>query len=74
VLNGSQVKRHIDLLKQGGELRICLIRDKIPGMREDGLYYVTDGVHTLIAYGLWSNLSDEYFPIKLILLTHNPIT
>ncbi len=68
--NGLQVKHYLDQLRSGVPLKKCLIRDIRPGMGQDGSFYVADGKHGLVAYGLWSNLDPEKFPVILYLCTN----
>ncbi len=70
-LNGTRVQYYLDLLRQGSALKKCLIRDKEAWMREEGIYYIANGMHSLVAYGLWSQLDTEKFPIALYLCTNH---
>ena len=70
-LSGTTVQHYLDLLRQGSALKKCLIRDKEVWMRGEGNYYIADGMHSLVAYGLWSQLNADDFPIALYLCTNH---
>jgi hypothetical protein len=63
-LSGVRVKYYIDLFNQGAKLKECFIRD-IQDMRPGGSFYIADGMHSLIAYAIWTKLNPEKFPIAL---------
>jgi len=74
VLNGMKVKYYLELLKHGSGLKECFIRDKEQGMPEKGSYYVADGMHSLVAYALWTDLKADGFPVKLYLCTNSSLS
>ncbi len=71
-LNGIEVQRKLSTFEQEGIFSGALIQDKYPSMRDTGSYYVIDGMHRLVAYGLLTRLDSKHFPIKVYLCTNNP--
>jgi len=71
-LNGVEVLRKLNAFEQGNQFSGALIQDKYLGMRDAGSYYVIDGMHRLVAYGLFSGLAAKHFPIQVYLCTNNP--
>jgi hypothetical protein len=70
-LDGATIALYIQQFSQGLLLKdtFILIRDKQPDMQVRGSYYVADGRHRLVAYGLWSNMSAESFPLAVFYST-----
>ncbi len=69
-LNGLQVKEKIAYFEQGGKIKDCFMMDVRPEMFREEPYYVIDGMHSLVAYALWSKLKPEKFPIQVICCTN----
>jgi hypothetical protein len=71
-LNGKRVKNYVEQFEQGLALKksFVLIRDKEPGMRQCGSYYIADGMHRLVAYGLWSSMSVDCCPLAVYYCTN----
>lgn len=74
-LNGPQVKLYYELFIQGSWDRLgeCFVTDKLQGMRDDGKYYVTDGMHRLVAFGLATRFDDQLIPLKIYYCTDSVI-
>jgi hypothetical protein len=74
-LNGSRVKHYVEKFNNIFELGDCFVTDLIEHpqqgkMNPSGSYYIADGMHRLVAYGLWSQLKPEKFPIAVYLCTN----
>ncbi len=64
-LNGVKVKEKIEEYEKGLPLKDCFVMDAWPSMFREQPYYVIDGMHSLVAYALWSNMNPEKFPINV---------
>jgi len=65
-LNGIRVRTlYTEFVVSGGKPRQFFIvdRDFYPGMNPRGLFYVRDGMHRLVAYGLATQMNRNAFPI-----------
>jgi hypothetical protein len=59
------------VFQQGFHPKPGVIQNSLQGMRSEKSYYVIDGMHRLIAYGLWADLNANHFPISIYLCTDN---
>lgn len=73
-LFSKRVKDYLEGFRLGEALKDCVIQDIMHGMNPEKQYYIIDGMHSLVAYGLWSNLNANYFPIHVYLCTNYEIT
>lgn len=65
-LSGAIVRNYRDeLLNDNSKPKCFFIVDRTdyPQMNKDGLYYVRDGMHHLVAYGLATQMNENAFPI-----------
>lgn len=65
-LNGVRIKEISDEFVDNHskpEHFFLIDRDESPIMNKQGLYYVRDGMHHLVAYAFATKMKDEYFPI-----------
>jgi hypothetical protein len=65
-LSGAIVQNYRDeLLNDNSKPKCFFIVDRTdyPEMNQDGLYYVRDGMHHLVAYGLATQMNENAFPI-----------
>ncbi|HEY9582780.1 MAG TPA: hypothetical protein VJK09_00505 [Candidatus Paceibacterota bacterium] len=69
-LSGVVVKNYIEEFKKGTKLKDCFIRDKDANMREEGWAYIADGMHRLVAYGVWKNLEIKDNELEVYLCTN----
>ncbi|MCD4687200.1 MAG: hypothetical protein K8S97_14830 [Anaerolineae bacterium] len=70
-LKGTRVHCYLDRFRSGATLKPCLIVDKTIAMGEEGIFYVADGMHSLVAYGLWAESEAETFQITLFLCSND---
>lgn len=66
MLSGTRVKELYDEFNRDGSKPkhfFIVDRDNFPGMNERASFYVRDGMHHLVAYGLATQLREESFPI-----------
>ena len=76
-LDGQTVSRYCEEFKQKGnkpESFFLVDRDNYPGMNPKGLFYVRDGMHHLVAYGLSTSMDENGFPIIGIYSSNNKRT
>lgn len=67
-INGVQVNKYLELFATSGLSlgdSMILDRDMFPDMNSAGRYYVIDGMHRLVAYGLATNMDPQYFPVQI---------
>ncbi len=70
-LNGRRVKERIEDFEKGIQLKECFIMDaSLPVMLRSEPYYVIDGMHRLVAYAIWSQMSPDKFPVNVWLCTN----
>jgi hypothetical protein len=65
-LSGTKVQEKIEQFNDGEDLDGCFIidaEDLLPGRTSE--YYVIDGMHRLVAYGIWSKLDKSKYPISI---------
>jgi len=65
-LSGTKVKYYFDEFSENIpllDLVFLINRNEFPTMNPKGVYYIRDGVHRLVAFGLASQMREEYFPI-----------
>ena len=65
-LDGKMVRQYQDEFILTGNKPSCFFlvdRDYYPDMNPKGLFYVRDGMHHLVAYGLAVNMKEDGFPI-----------
>lgn len=65
-LDGQAVDRYCEEFSQTRkkpEHFFLVDRDHYPKMNSKGLFYVRDGMHHLVAYGLVTNMNEDAFPI-----------
>lgn len=65
-INGAHVARYLERFRGGEQLEDAIVLEKDPDMRQDGSFYIGDGMHRLVAYGLHSGLEEEFFPIRVV--------
>jgi hypothetical protein len=70
-LSGSLVKKKLDNLENNLYVKDIVLQDKWPNMAQEGSFYIIDGMHRLVAYGLLTNLNPEKFPIITYLCTNH---
>jgi hypothetical protein len=70
-LSGNIVKKKLDNVGNSQFFKGSLIRDKESKMRQEGSFYISDGMHRLVAYGLLNDLNPEKFPIRTYLCTNH---
>ncbi len=68
-INGVQVARYLGAFRDGEPLTPCIVIEKDPDMRPEGSYYIGDGMHRLVAYGVYTGMREEFFPIPVVLGT-----
>jgi hypothetical protein len=66
-LSGSLVKKKLDNLENNLYVSGSVLLNKWPNMRQDGSFYVIDGMHRLVAYGLLTDSNPEKFSITTYL-------
>lgn len=65
-LDGQAVGRYCEEFRRNDnkpEYFFLVDRDYYPGMNPKGLFYVRDGMHHLVAYGLITDMNKNAFPI-----------
>ncbi len=73
-LNGKRVRECCDQFSNGQlDLSECFILDKFQGVNPEGSFYVIDGIHRLVAFGLMTDIADHHFPIRLHYCTEKNI-
>lgn len=71
-LNGKRVREKVQDFELGKTLGDCFIMDTWhEEMLREEPYYVIDGMHSLVAYALWSGLDSRKFPIRVFLCTNS---
>ena len=73
-LDGKTVRQYFDEFKRNNNKPSCFFlvdRDFYPQMNSKGLFYVRDGMHHLVAYGLAVNMNEDAFPIFGYYSTNN---
>ena len=71
-LNGLRVAHYLNLLTENQHFTSdCFILDSdaYPDMNSRGKYYVIDGMHRLIAFGLATNMERHCFPVQVYYCT-----
>ncbi len=71
-LNGEQVAHYLNLfLTNGLSMGDCMIldRDIYPTMNSAGKYYVIDGMHRLVGFGLATTMDEQYSPVQVYYCT-----
>ena len=66
-LDGKTVGRYCDEFRQNHnkpDSFFLVDRDYYPKMNPKGLFYVRDGMHHLVAYGLFTDMKESTFPIS----------
>ena len=70
-LDGNEVKKYLNAFNNNTiDLQNCFVQAGNCFMQEDNYHpsggkNITDGMHRLVAYGLASELKDEFFPIPI---------
>lgn len=64
-ISGTTVKRYLEKLKNGEELKDCFITDDVVL----NSYYICEGMHRLTAYGLFNKLGIKDYEVKVYYLT-----
>ena len=75
-LSGTRVKYYFDIFSKMLpllDLIFLIDRDEFPKMNPKGIYYVRDGMHRLVAFGLVSRMREEHFPIYGYYSTHKKV-
>jgi len=75
-LNGNRVRERCDQFRDGHlDLSECFIidKDEFPGMNPEGSFYIIDGIHRLVAFGLMVEMAEHHFPIQLYYCTEKNI-
>jgi len=65
-LSGTKVKYYFDKFSENIpllDLVFLISRNEFPAMNPKGIYYIRDGMHRLVAFGLASQMRVEHFPI-----------
>lgn len=65
-LSGTTARKYVDEFRNGKlwhEAFFLVDRDFYPAMNQNGLFYVRDGMHHLVAYGVATQMSQKAFPI-----------
>jgi hypothetical protein len=70
-LNTQRVKDCIQSFTPDYKPENCLVVDLYDGMTPDQNYFILDGMHRLVAYGIWTKLDAEKFPIQVYLCTNH---
>ena len=66
-LNGKRVSAALVDLQKGTGLKTAVLVEKTSRMRSGGSFYIADGMHGLVAYGLYSRGSPGMFPVPAVL-------